>query len=150
MYKVARNIQLFLRISMSSWRTTLTLNGRTLGQMEIKTGIFQGDSLSPLIFAMCLFPLTGLLCKLNKGFVVDGIVVSQLLHLDDLKLNAKSADEMLTLINTVRVFSSDIRMEFGFNKCSSLIIKRGNVVESEGIVLPTGTIKILHTNWLIL
>ena len=50
---------------------------------------------------------------------------------------------MLAMINTVRVFSSDIRMEFGFNKCSSLIIKKGNVVESEGIVLPTGTIKAL-------
>ena len=50
---------------------------------------------------------------------------------------------MLALVNTVGVFSSDIQMEFGFDKCSSLIIKRGVMVESEGIVLPTGTIKAL-------
>ena len=108
MYKVAPNIQHFLKISMSSWRTTLTLNGHALGNVEIKRGIFQGDSLSPLIFVMCLFPLTGLLRTLNKGFVVHGIVVSHLLYLDDLKLYAKSTDEMLAVINTVRVFSSDI------------------------------------------
>jgi len=47
------------------------------------------------------------------------------------------------LVNTVRVFSTDIRMEFGLDKCSSLVIKRGVVVESGGIVLPTGTIKAL-------
>ena len=92
---------------------------------------------------MCLFLLTGLLRMLNKEFVVHGTVVSHLLYLDDLKLYAKSTDEILAMINTVRVFSSDIRMEFGFNKCSSLIIKKGNGVESEGIVLPTETIKAL-------
>jgi len=92
---------------------------------------------------MCLFPLTNLIRKLNKGFVIDGVVVSHLLYLDDLKLYAKSTEDMLALMNTVRVFSSDIRMEFGFDKCSSLIIKRGTVVESSKIVLPTGTIKAL-------
>jgi len=72
---------------------------------------------------MCLFPLTNLLRKLNKGFVIDGIVVSHLLYLDDMKLYAKSTEEMLALVNTVRVFSTDIRMEFGFDKCSSLVIR---------------------------
>ena len=45
-------------------------------------------------------------------------VVSHLLYLDDLKVYAKSSEDMLALVNTVRVFSSDIRsrMKFGFNK----------------------------------
>ena len=55
-YKVATNIQHFLKIGMLSWRTTPTLNGYALGQMEIKREVFQGDALSPLIFVMCLFP----------------------------------------------------------------------------------------------
>ena len=40
MYKFAPNIQHILKISMSS-RTTLTLNGRALGNVEIKRGIFR-------------------------------------------------------------------------------------------------------------
>ena len=35
--------------------------------------------------------------------------------------------EMLAMINTVRVFSSDIQMKSRFNKCFLLIIKRSNV-----------------------
>jgi len=43
---LTRNIQMtwinnqhFLKISMSSWRTTLTLNGHALGHVNIKRGI---------------------------------------------------------------------------------------------------------------
>ena len=40
------------------------------------------------------------------------------------------------MVQTVRVFSEDIRMEFGVNKCAILIMKRGKLTESEGIQLP--------------
>jgi len=60
----------------------------------------------------CLFPLIDLLRKLNKGFIVGDNVVSHLLHLDNLKLYAKSSEDMLAMVNTVTVFTSDIRMEF--------------------------------------
>ena len=35
---------------------------------EIKRGIYQGDSLSPLIFIMTIDPLTKLLNKSNTGY----------------------------------------------------------------------------------
>ena len=66
-------------------------------------------------------------------------------YLDDLKLYAKSSEDMIALVNTVRIFSSDIKMQFGFNKCAFLMIKRGNLVQSEGIELPTWTIQALPT-----
>ena len=93
-------MQQFIQNSMLSWRTTFTLNGSVLGDVFIQRGIFQGDALSPLIFVMCLFPLTNLLRKLNKGFVIDGIVVSHLLYvyLDDVKLYAKSTEDMPALV----------------------------------------------------
>ena len=43
---------------------------------------------------------------------------------------------MDSLIQTVRVFSEDIGMEFGIEKCAVLVMKRGKVVKSEGIKLP--------------
>ncbi len=36
MYKVANNIQQFLKKSMLSWRTTLTLHGSVLGDVAIR------------------------------------------------------------------------------------------------------------------
>ena len=99
--------------------------------------------MSPILFVMCLFPLSLVLRDLNKGFKVDDIVISHLLYLNDLKLYSKSEADMLTLVNTVRIFSEDIRMNFGFDKCAILVINRGRATESEDIVLPGGTIKAL-------
>ena len=76
MYKVAVNIRGFLLKSMTTWRVALTLNGQTLGRVCIKRGLFQCDALSPLLFVMCLFPLTTLLRQLNKGPGLSLMVMS--------------------------------------------------------------------------
>ena len=36
--------------------------------IKIQCGIFQGDSLSPLLFCICLIPLTEQLNRLNTGY----------------------------------------------------------------------------------
>ena len=59
--------------------------------------------------------------------------------MDDLKLFANNVDQIDSLVNTVRIFSEDIKMEFGLSKCGVLIMKRGKVVESDGLCLPDGT-----------
>ena len=43
-----------------------------------------------------------------------------------------------TLVNTVRIVSGDIRMEFGIKKCALVNIQRGKVTKTEGIQLPDG------------
>ena len=58
--------------------------------------------------------------------------------MDDLKLFAKNEDQIDSLLNTVRILSEDIRMEFGLPKCGVLIMKREKVVKSEGISMPDG------------
>ena len=58
--------------------------------------------------------------------------------MDNLKLFAKNEDQIDSLVNTVRIFSEDIKMEFGLSKCGVLIMKRGKVVKSEGIRMPDG------------
>ena len=108
--------------------------------MKIRRGIFQGDSLSSLLFVLVMIPLTLVLrqtkasYKLKKG----GKKVNQLLFMDDLKLFAKNEDQIDNLVNKVRIFSEDIKMEFGLPKCGKLIMKRGKVVKSEGISMPDG------------
>ena len=53
--------------------------------------------------------------------------------MDDLKLFVKNEDQIDSLVNTVKIFSEDIKMEFGLPKCGVLIMKRGKVVKSNGI-----------------
>ena len=55
---------------MSDWKTVLISNGEVLGKEDIKRGIFQGDSLSPLLFVPGMIPLTMLLKRENIGVQV--------------------------------------------------------------------------------
>ena len=45
---------------------------------------------------------------------------------------------MNSLVQTVHVFSEDILMEFGIEKCAMLASEKGKIVKSVGIELPDG------------
>ena len=53
--------------------------------------------------------------------------------MDDIKLFAKNGKELETLINTIRIYSQDIGMEFGIEKCAMLVMKRGKLDMTDGI-----------------
>ena len=72
--------------------------------------------------------------KLKNG----GKKINHLLSMDDLKLFAKNEDQIDSLVNTVRIFSEDIKVEFRLPKCGALIMETGKAVKSEGINIPDG------------
>ena len=135
---VATNITSFMEKAVKMWNTTLTINGETIGEVQIKRGIFQGDSLSPLLFIISLIPLTMTHRAMNKGYKLDDIKVNHLLYMDDLKIYACSDKEMESLVNMIRIFSEDISMEFGFEKCAKVSSNKGKLVATENLKLPSG------------
>ena len=92
--------------SMKTWRTNLTANNNSLGKINIRRGIFQGDSLSPLLFVIALAPLSMVLRKVSAGYkmVKDGYKINHLLFMDDVKLFGKNKKELESLVKTVRIF----------------------------------------------
>ena len=58
MVRRAKNMITTISNSMMNWKTVLTSGGTDLGQVDIRRGIFQGDSLSPLLFILIMLPLT--------------------------------------------------------------------------------------------
>ena len=56
--------------------------------------------------------------------------------MDDIKLFAKNEKELETLIHTVRIYSQDIGMEFGIEKCAMLVMKRGKRHTTDGLEQP--------------
>ena len=123
---------------MDQWKLSLTSNGENLGEVDVKRGIFQGDSLSPLLLVLSMVPLSLILRKLNASYEwgKKEYKLNHLLFMGDLKLFLKSEEQMDTLVRTVYVFSTDIGMEFGMKKCRILTMKRGKVVRCKGIKLP--------------
>ena len=45
---------------------------------------------------------------------------------------------MDSLVPTVQIFSDDIGMEFGIDKCAMLVLKRVEITKFDGISLPDG------------
>ena len=56
--------------------------------------------------------------------------------MDNLKLYASNEKSLEVLTQTMRVFSNDIGMKFGVEKCAVLTMKKGNMANSDGITLP--------------
>ena len=61
--------------------------------------------------------------------------INHLSFIDDLKMFAKNKKEIDSLVSTVQLVSQDIGMQFGVQKCGVIVMKRGKIVASEGIVL---------------
>ena len=114
LFGVAENIMSLLVNSMEKWKLMLCS-----GEVEIKWGIFEGDSLSPLVFVL---PLSLSLRKAKAAyeFWESKEKINHLLFTDDLKLYSRSEKGLDSLVQTVRVFSEDIGMEFGIEKCTML------------------------------
>ena len=138
MFGVAINVRSFVNTPMKQWNTELTASNKRFGNVKIKCGIFQGDSLSPLLFLLVMIPLTLVLRQTKASYKLKkrGKKINHLLIMDDLKLFAKNEDKTDNLVNTVRIFLEDIKKKFGLPKCEVLIMKRGKVVKMEGINMP--------------
>ena len=71
--------------------------------------VFFMASLSPLLFVMCLVPLSIVLRKAKVGYELGKKKgkANHLLFMNDLKLYDKTEKELNLLLHTVRIFSKD-------------------------------------------
>ena len=140
MFSVAKNVQDFINNCMKSWKLELSASRKTLREVDIRRGIYQGKSLSPLSFVLCMVPLTWLLKrpKARYEFGNKGFKLNHLLFKDDLKLLVKGKNQTDSLVQTVYIFSEDIGMQFGIKKGGVLTTKRGKVIRTDDIRVPDG------------
>ena len=111
-------VQNLLQESMKRWKVELTCGKQELGEVNIKRGIFQGDALSLLLSVIALIPLTSVLrnIKARYSFVSSKERINFVLFMNDLKLYANNEKDLESLIQTARIFSEDIGMDFGLDK----------------------------------
>ena len=119
LFGVAEKIKSLLVNSMEKWKVMICSGNSELGEVEIKRGIFQRDSLTPLVFALAMIPLSFILRKEKAAyeFSESKEKINHILFMDDLKLHSRSEEGLDSLVQTVRVFSEDIGIEFGIEKC---------------------------------
>ena len=73
-----------------------------------------------------MIPLSSILRKAKEAyeFSESKEKINHLLFMDNLKLYSRSEKELHSLVQTVRIFSEDIGMEFGIEKCAMLVMKK--------------------------
>ena len=139
MFSIANSVQDSLNNNVKSCRLALNTSGEKL-EVNIRTLIFQVDSLSPFLFYFCMVPLTWLLRKAKAGYKEGnkGFKLNHLLFMDDLKTFSKSKNQIDSLWQTVHIFSEDIGMQFRVKKCGEHIMDRGKVIGADGTRVPDG------------
>ena len=82
--------------------------------------------MSPLLFVLVLIAMSLMLRDVKAGYDLGASreKVNHLLFMDDLKLYGQNEKQIDTLINTVRIFSQDIGMEFRISKFAVLVMKK--------------------------
>ena len=100
--------------------------------MKIKRCIFQGDSLSPLLFCLPIDPLSGLLSSkvhFESKRASSPKKFSHLLYMDDLKLYASPENMLKSQLNTVKDFLTDITKKFRLDKCETVTTEKGKLLK---------------------
>ena len=144
MFGVASNSQKLLLHAFSCFETEITFEDINIGHVKIKRGIYQGDSLSPLLFILALAPLSKLLNNEEMGFKVkvnNNITqLSHLLFVDDIKIYASSKKNLKNLLHLTEQYGQTVGLDFGYQKCALATTKHGNKASEDAITLSTGTI----------
>ena len=94
------------------------------------------------MFLLALIPLSLILRKAKAvyEFSESKEKINHVLFMDDLKLYSRSEKGLDSLLWTSRVFSEDLAMECGIDKCTTLVMVKGKIVKSVGIKLPDGKV----------
>jgi hypothetical protein len=76
----------------------------------------------------------------NYGYESQNGKVSYLFYMDDLKTFARDDNQQTGLLNIVKTFSDDIRMEFDLDKCAKATFKSGRLTQTTNIDLDIDTV----------
>ena len=146
--KVPQNVVNAIETLTNRWYTILTINNRdesmTTEIIKFLKGIFQGDSLSVLLFIISLNPLSFMLKKTKGYFIGEKREINHThnFFVDDLKLFAQTSSSIQKQLDIITTFSKDINMNFGEEKCAYMRIEKGKMVDSSNpIVMNNLTIK---------
>ena len=82
-----------------------------------------------------MFPLSNILENTYGGYTIKKDTITHLLYMDDLKLYANNDKALHNMVTATHIYSNDIGMNFGIEKCAKVTLKKGKQVASENIKL---------------
>ena len=87
-----------------SSESCVRLNGKLTSWFSCKTGVKQGDNLSPTLFSIFINDFVSEINNLNFGIDLNGKSLSTLLYADDIVLLAKSPEDLQRMLDTLHAW----------------------------------------------
>ncbi|TBU10889.1 reverse transcriptase, partial [Hamiltosporidium tvaerminnensis] len=113
----------FIKVIISKWKIDISVGPEKIMSKKIDRGILQGDSLSPLLFVLCMDPLSR---KLNEKYTkvtiktdAESHATNHLLFIDDLKLLAEDGQTLEEMTEEVKKFMNNIGLEINKEKSAT-------------------------------
>lgn len=111
--------------AISGWRTRFVLNGKKSREVKYENGIFQGDSLSPTLFALSTAPISYILRTRTEAYRTSyGRLTGTMLdlnhqfYMDDLKLYARSTEQLNHMLDSVKMITVCMGLKLNTDKCA--------------------------------
>ncbi len=136
---------------MVKWATNLEIrcNGSVVRTKPVqwlvrfRRGLYQGDSLSPLLFSLVVSPLSSLLRKkvgFNSRFHASPI--TNVMFMDDLKVYESRQEDLASTLADVERVAAAVGMTLGVRKCAVAHLKKGKLrCDASGVVVSAGIIR---------
>ena len=128
--QVPKLLRKFLKSLMKRWRVKYEVKDprgkiERSSFLQIRSGVLQGDSFSPLLFCLAMTPISHALNNTKCHYTTASgklsktqLSMSHQFYMDDLKLYANSQENLNVLLQVVQTISNAISMKINSKKCA--------------------------------
>lgn len=117
--EVPLNMIAFVSRTLRMQQTNLICNKQDMGRVEIKKGLLQGDSLSPLLFVVAMEPVSRQLIRCCEKVKMGDFELNHLIFIDDIKLFAKDEETLVDLCRTTNECLGRMKLQVNQEKSAS-------------------------------
>ena len=122
-YNFPKWIKDFLKTTISRWLLDIRAGKEEILLKRVERGILQGDSLSPLLFVLCMDPLSRKLNTMHQKVCIKTeagfYTTNHLLFIDDLKLLAEDETSLSAMVEETKKFFSTVGLEMNKEKSAT-------------------------------
>ena len=116
LYKIDGKMYRSIKALYQNTLSCVKLNNMFSGWFLTNSGVRQGDSLSPTLFALFINGLAEEIKRLNKGIMIDGKNVSILLYADDIVLLSENENDLQQMLDTMNTWCFKWKMKLNIDK----------------------------------